>query len=707
MKPALTGATADMKFPSESESRARLKGKTDALKTDPPSNKKVVEVLDHASAALKQDDQRDPVVRHTAQLVDATKKIAIKKNKGEHLQKAFKASSMAAKDYKEGSPEYEQLKTMTHSHLRSVPQLTRDLFFALLTDPDFRTNVSDLLDHIVILFQSDPEEELSIPDGYHVDSSKPITTATAVNPTSSQVTTTTTQVIPIEKDHTVHKHHRQEGHHEHSKAHEWKEPNYTPLSPALQERMRQTWNNMLLRFAQNPRWSRLLQDIFDLIDVIKSEHHASLKKTRHGLAAPSGETTATLSEKMKDENPQATEAAGHLKSFVANFVDDESLANLIKRLHHLSRDVRTDANLRRWLGRLRSYVNLVMRNPNRDMETEKMRNRGTKLFNDGHRVLATSRFRTHIVQLSRDWKEVIQQIGHDKELNAFTKALRKLKDDVTIAKADGSIQLDFNALIEMRGVLLSVLLSMLKEVTLPTYEGEQGHYKFKLSGMKLAVDDILPSQITILHETSANLVVPQMDPHTSTVHTSKTHATKTFNDPHDSTTTSSSSRVAGVKHVSPNKPWLMGKLIVRAENIVTSFRNCHFWYQHTTFPKTQDSGEAIMDITGRGMNVEIEFLMENDGHGGMFFSKGVVWVSMDKFKLTLTNANHSAFYALFKKAINKKVGDLVLNHIAQNIADSTGAIATGLNELIAKASPQQFLSSFLTTVDNVVPPMRS
>jgi len=730
MKPALSGATSELKFPKESDTRSRLQGKSDALKVDPPSNEKILEVLDSAAAALKPDDKSDPIVRHATQLVEATKQLAIKKNKGEHLQKAFKASAMAASEIKEGSPEFEQLKSLRHEHLRSVSQISRDLFYAFISDPDFRTNVSDMLEHFVTLFDVEPDEELYIPEGYHVDTSRPVTTATAVKPTGTSVTTTTKKVVPIKIDDPVAsssgvdttpivklpeadfvgrepaeverqkqfmpaKLRQRDDDYAYKRQEDWVEPKYTPISLQLQDRMRRTWNNLLLRFAANPKWSGLLNSIFELLDVVKTEHK-KWEKEEVG-SAPTAESSKgdniKISERLKSENPQSARAARHMKSFVSNFVDDATLASFIKRLHRLSADIRGDENLRHWLRRLRSYIRMIQRNPDRDMETEKMRNRGNRLFADGHRLLSTSRFRRTLVRLSQDWTELIRQIGEDKELNAFTKSLKKLRDDVTIAKADGSVQLDFNALIEMRGVLLSVLLSLLKEVRLPTYEGEQGSYKFKVSGMHMDVENILPSQITILHETAANLVVPQLDPGTQTVHTSKGKASETFKKPEKS----------DIKVPENLSSWFMGKLIIRAENIITSIRDCKFWYQHTSFPKTSDSGEADLDILGRGMCVEIEFLMENDGKGGLRFTKGVVWVDMDKFKVSLRGTSHKAFYKVFKKAINKKIGNLMLDHIATQLAKTTGVIATSFNDLISKASPQNFLNSFMTTIDTISP----
>lgn len=604
---------------------------------NPPSNKKVLDVLDTVSKSIEQE-KRAPgetpdAVLAAEDLVDGARKLT-KKNKGEHLQKAFEASARAAKNapLTAGTPsDRAKLAGARPKFRQNMPQLTRDIIFQLLTDNEFRSSISSLLTLVRNVADADPSEDQHIPDNYHADPKKPSTKATAITTTEKEVITTTTETVPIRED-------RYEYH-------------YTALTPDYRLKLANSLNEAFVAFGKAPKQSQAILQMFDLFDIYHENVHPVAKSAHK-------------------ENEDVSTARKELRKFATNFVEDKTLRDLLKRVKKLTTSLHDDADFRKWVLRLRRYSTRVMQNPDRKLDSEKNQKRVFRLIDDGHRLMNQPKYRETIDGLARDWQKLVDEIKDDKELNAFNKALQKMYDTLYITKKDGSATLDFNALMEMRGVFLSVLKELLADFKLPAYEGSEGSYDFKLSGATLSVGDLVPDQITILHESEATMVMPKSEP--------------------------------AHKMTAEDKSRMVGRLLIRAKGICAHIRNADFWYSRNKFPKTEDSGVANMDLTGRGLDIEIEMFIKSV-NGGLEFQDGAVWVHIDKFKLKLEDTKHHAFYTFFKSTIRSRVSQMLTQHIADMTADAASRIVGNLNGLMEKATPEKFASSFFSTIDQIAP----
>ena len=606
---------------------------------NPPSNKKVLEVLDTVSKSIDQEKrapgQTSDVVLAAEDLVDGARDLTKKKNKGEHLQKAFEASARAVKDaqYTAGTPEERAKLAGARPQFRqNMPQLTRDIILQLLTDTEFRQSISSLLTLVRNIADADPSEDQHIPDNYHADPKKPATKSTAINTTDKEVVTTTTETVPIAED-------RYEYH-------------YTALTPDFRLKLANSLNSTLVAFGKSPKQSQAVLQMFDLFDLYHENIHPVAKSAHK-------------------ENEDAATARKEMRKFATNFVEDKTLKDLLKRVRQFTRRLHDDADFRKWVGRMRRYSTRVMENPDRKLDSEKNQKRVFRLIDDGHRLMNQPKYRETVDGLSRDWQKLVDEIKDDKELNAFNKALQKMYDTLYITKKDGSATLDFNALLEMRGVFLSVLKTLLADFKLPTYEGSEGTYDFKLSNATLSVGDLVPDQITILHETEATMVMPKSEP--------------------------------AHKLTADDKSRMVGRLLVRAKGICAHIRDANFWYARNKFPKTEDSGIANMDLVGRGLDIEIEIFIKSVNGGKLEFQDGAVWVHIDKFKLKLEETKHHAFYTFFKSTIRSRVSQMLTQHIADMTADAASRIVGNLNGLMEKATPDKFASSFFSTIDQISP----
>lgn len=604
---------------------------------NPPSNKKILDVLDTVSSSIDKEKAagtKSDVVLAAEDLVDGARDLTKKKNKGEHLQKAFEASARAAKDAPMTagtSSDRQKLAGARPKMRQNMPQLTRDIIFQLITDPEFRSSISGLLTLLRNVADADPSEDQHIPDNYHADSSKPTTKATAIKTTEKEVVKTTTETVPIKED-------RYEYH-------------YTALTPDYRQKLANTLNETLVAFGKSPKQNQAITQLFDLFDLYHENIHPVAKSAHK-------------------ENEDLATARSELKKFATNFVEDKTLKDLLKRLKTFTRSLHDDAEFRKWVVKLRRYATRLMDNPDRKLDTERMQKRVYHLIDEGHRLMNQPKYRETIDGLSRDWQKMVDEIKDDKELNAFNKALQKMYDTLYITKRDGTTTLDFNALMEMRGVFLSVLKELLADFKLPDYEGSDGAYDFKLSGATLSVGDLVPDQITILHESEATLVLPKSEP--------------------------------AHKMTAEDKSRMVGRLLVRAKGICAHVHNANFWYQRNKFPKTEDSGTAEMDLVGRGLDIEIEMFIKSV-NGGIEFQDGAVWVHIDKFKLKLEDTKHHAFYAFFKRTIRSRVSQMLTQHIADMTAGAASRIVGNLNSMMEKASPDKFAASFFSTIDQISP----
>ena len=603
--------------------------------SNPPSNKKILDVLDTAANAIEKEKASNPgqtseTVKVAEEFIEDARDLTKKKNKGEHLQKAFEASARAAKNIpqEQGSVKDRQNLAAARPQMRhNIPRLTRDVIFQMISDQEFRAAVSGLLKLLRQVADADPSADQHIPDNYHADPSKPALKQVAITPTDKEVVKTTVERVPIEKD--TYEYH------------------YTALTPEFRRQLADSFNESLKAFGKAPKQREAISQIFELFDIYHQNIHPVAKEAHK-------------------ENDDLATARSELKKFVANFVEDKTLKDLLRRLKVLTTDLHNDQEFRKWVGKVRRYAERLMDNPDRDVHTEKMEKRVNHLIDEGHRLMNQPKYRDTIDALARDWQSLVDDIKEDNELNAFNKSLQKMYDTLYVTKKDGSATLDFNALMEMRGVFLTILKDLLHDLKLPEYSGSEGNYDFKLSGATISVADLIPDQITIVHQSEATVVMPKSEP--------------------------------AHKMTADDKSRMVGKMLVRARGICAHVRNAHFWFSHNSFPKTEDSGIAEMDLVGRGMDVEIEMFIKSVEGGKLEFQDGQVWVHIDKFKLKLHDTKHHAFYAIFKRSINSRVSQMVTQHIADMIAGTTSRIVGNLNELMAKATPDKFAESFLSSV---------
>lgn len=630
---------ADGKLPADAEGAITGISIPKPDPANPPSNKQILEVLDTVSDSIQKEKknnggQNSEVVDAAEAFVDGARDMTKKKNKGEHLQKAFEASARAAKEAQTevGTTGDRAALAQARPKIRqTMPQLTRDFIFQLLTNTEFRGAASGLLKLIRDVANADPSEAQHIPDDYHADSSKPTQKATAIKTTDEEVVKVTTERVPIAKD-TFEYH-------------------YTALTPEYRNKLANSLNEALIAFGKAPKQKEAMTQLFEIFDIYHENVHPAIKTTNK-----EGDNISTAGEE--------------LQKFAANFIEDATLRDLLSRLRKLANDVHHDQAFKKWVVKLRRYATRLMDQPDRDVHTEKMKKRAEFLIDEGHRLMNQPKYREAIDGLSRDWQKMVDDIKDDKELNAFNKALTKMYDTLYITKKDGSTSLDFNALLEMRGVFLSVLKELLADFKLPDYEGAEGNYEVKLSGATISIGDLIPDQITILHETETTIAMPKEE---------KAHKT------------------------AADKSKLVGRMLVRARGICAHVRNAHFWYAHNTFPKTEDSGIAEMDLVGRGLDIDIEMFIKSTKDGKLEFQDGQVWAHIDKFKLKLSDTKHHAFYTFFKGAIRSRVSQMVTQHIADMVAAAASRMVGKLNGLMEQATPDKFASSFFSTVDQLAP----
>jgi len=222
----------------------------------------------------------------------------------------------------------------------------------------------------------------------------------------------------------------------------------------------------------------------------------------------------------------------------------------------------------------------------------------------------------YLSNLSYNSQEIINSIMEDPLRQKLTSDAQILVQNFFNYDEKGTMQLNTELLNEMKSLIVPLLIEQLKWVPLPRIQGSNETYDYWFDNVVFSAPDLVPDQIHIRLASEGDFDVKNL----------QTDNFRTF-------------------------------IRVSAEGIKTTLNDVQFWFRRNTFPKTEDTGFATLDITqGNGIKVD---LIISVSQGTDPFQVRRVDVSIDGINLQVADTKHDWLYntlsSLFAGVIKTRI----------------------------------------------------
>jgi len=325
------------------------------------------------------------------------------------------------------------------------------------------------------------------------------------------------------------------------------------------------------------------------------------------------------------------------------------------------------------------------------------------------------------------WKLIVQNITNDQDINAFGKALLKLRDDVSYIDNSGARRVDFDTLNKLRGVILPALVEQLHFIPLPVISGDTEDLSFRIEDMVLSFYDLLPEHIFIDTETHSDFKPLSDYDHE---YIDKTiEGGHLFHEEGDKGTRKAYNRHHAWGYFKKRKgkaranpklrprdkiaPHLTGdkksatygssialepdlhhrstaQMVIRAYNIQFFIKNLKFDVLRKKFPKVHVKGLADVHTRGtKGCKVIVRLDMAMDAYQANPFTGAAVSAKIAPLKVKIHESKHDLFYTtmsnMFAGTIRKKAEAAIVERMQSGVKmlleTLNGVFATTLGQM--------------------------
>jgi len=233
------------------------------------------------------------------------------------------------------------------------------------------------------------------------------------------------------------------------------------------------------------------------------------------------------------------------------------------------------------------------------------------------------------------FNKMIWAIENDRMTLAIQKDIKELVQMILL-DSNGRITFKPEVLDQLKLILMSSVVKRLR-MPLPEIKADDPHssFAFRVSGVIMKIQDVLPERIIAENRGLAILNVKDK----------------------------SAEKDVG-KRTDYSEPTL-GKAVeairIKMENMNIHIRDADIWFHKRTFPETEDTGKADIDIGGNGMDLTI--VLRTDVDTEKMFGLAAVNCEIHDLKLKLHNTTHDTIYnliiAMFKGTIKSNIEEAI------------------------------------------------
>jgi hypothetical protein len=326
------------------------------------------------------------------------------------------------------------------------------------------------------------------------------------------------------------------------------------------------------------------------------------------------------------------------KELFEEFAGHRALDPLIFRFQETGDLIRKNESMREFWHELRMFLLGILREPDRLEDragTEEVIREGKDLMFRGRELLyrneANLLIRDNLREMVSDSRKLVQKVSADPLVLKLQKDLRRLAQDLILDER-GRIQWKPEAMNQLKIIILTSLVEKMR-IPLPMMQTENEKMAFKLEGLILRLKDVLPYDIVL-----------------------ENHGRTAFDlyDPKD-----------------PLHAGSIQSLILKLRNINIHSPPADIYFHHKTFPKVEETGKCLIDVGGRGMDLDIR--LQTSSKTKNIFDVANVACVINKLSLRLEGTQHDTLYntgiKLFKGRIRRQIEDAIQENVANMLVD--------------------------------------
>jgi hypothetical protein len=593
---------------------------------DAPSNDQVTKVIDKTQQFIE-EKKFDPNVAGTPGakvltdfqgFLQATEQLLENKNSDETIQSLVQDTKAAAKDLKEeGRKELKDTQGKVDSKGqeikakgRQVGQGALSMIKLMLRSGEFRMFANDLVDIM---------QDLFIANGPAID--KAIDDKMSGKQTSSKKIESGIESEPLLKPSELDSN--------------WE---FTSnLSPSYQATLPEETKHelsfkllhLLRRLNASDDFKTGIRALFDIFDDLKDEF----------------ERVKDEAKDKAEDNSNLNKAYDDAKQLVEKF-SGRSADYLVDQVQDLVDSLRSNTKLRTWLRDFRSLIQDSLEKPEM-LDEYSFTKRTEDLIDSGRDLLNDERIRERFDGVLREARAIGDNIKQDEDIQNVQEKAQAFLENFTYVDAKGQRHFNTDLVSQMRQFVVPLFIAQLDQIPIPTIEGSNEDYDYRIENLSFSGHDIVPEMVEIHARSDLEFNVPKME--------------------------ADKARTRALLKVAEIKPKMCG---------------INFWFRRKTFPKMEDQGTANVLLEGNGVTLRV-VLDLNNSSATPSFKVARVYVDIDKLKIDITQAKHDVLLNMFTGLFSARIKHMVEKTIERKINTIFRKIETGFNDLMARYPPAQ------------------
>jgi len=345
------------------------------------------------------------------------------------------------------------------------------------------------------------------------------------------------------------------------------------------------------------------------------------------------------------ENSHLQQIREEAIALIAEFCGKEVIDDLAGDAWKVWVTLAEDPSSNKYFDEIGDWMRATLENPQL-LGSEDHYRRSEDLFNYGNELLVKCNQGGEFSRLLGEVQLILRSIREDTVTSALVEDFRALGRDLLLDEnGRPNPRVTREALAEMKGLIISVLLEHLREIPIPKIEGSTPKYKYSIEDMVFYGYDIVPEQVRVNLETRADVIPMEM----------------TTNDT------------------------LHSVLTFKLKNLKSHLRNLRFSFQRLKIPKIHDQGLLDFDIFGEDNKISIKWKLWYT-RGQPTFELHRCRVHLRNIKIRITDSKHRSLENLIMKLFRESIRREIELRVSQRLSDMLRGIATKLNAIADRSN---------------------
>jgi len=409
------------------------------------------------------------------------------------------------------------------------------------------------------------------------------------------------------------------------------------FTPEERQLIRERFRDVLLRLKKNPQFQKSINNISSLFSYMRSEFVESLNK-----AADNSVSKYNYSMMTKEA-----------QKFLERFADRNAIEGFYTAVNGFITDISNDSEIDSLMQEMRALFDEGLDNPERLVNDQGYIDRAENTLRRLRLKFQQMGDHPYLSDISRNAKAILNSIMEDPLRMKLAADTQIMVQNFFSRDLTGNLQLNTELLGEMRRLLVPLITEQMKWVPLPRIEGSNETYDYWFDDVVFSAPDLVPDQVHIRMASEGDFDVKNL----------QTDNFKTF-------------------------------IRVSAEGIKTTLKDIQFWFRRKSFPRTEDTGYATLDITGDGIKLD---LIISVSQGENPFQVRRVNVSIDGMKLHVADTRHDWLYNTITTLFGGVIKTRIEHEIQSGLQYGADIINTQLNRIVYKTF-QEVSSAAQTSV---------